>query len=276
MHLHTTASDGILSPASVVRACAARGLTHAAISDHDTFAGVRDAVKAGRAQEVRILSGIELSCGHGEEIHLLGYGFALDNPSLSGFLRGQMEKREARIQEMLQRLAKVGMLVPVEDVVSEESGFLGRMNLAYAMVARGYVPTAREAFDRFLGEGKPAFVPRERVGVQAGIEALRAAGAIPVLAHPGRYRLDAPALSVLLPQWMEAGLMGIEACHISHSAAQRQLYDRMARANGLLVTGGSDSHGRRDGAQIGDHLSGWRSMGPDVMLLLEQMERKNG
>lgn len=274
--MHTTASDGALSPLRVVRACARLGLTHAAICDHDTFAGVQEAMEAGCEQGVRVLPGIELSCGQGEEIHLLGYGFPLHNPSLSSFLRGQMEKRETRMEEMLQRLAAAGMPVSREEAISKRSGFLGRMNLAYAMVARGYVSTAKEAFARFLGEGKPVFVPRERLSVQAGIEMLSRAGATPVLAHPGRYRMEACTLQAMLPPWREAGLEGVEVYHASHREDQRQLYDRMARSNGLLVTGGSDSHGRKDGAQIGDHLGGWHSMESDVASLLTCTAAKNG
>lgn len=264
LHLHTTASDGAYTPEEMVLRAVRVGMDMIAITDHDTVDGVQSALAAGKKAGIAVVSGIELSAGQGEEVHLLGYALDPGDPALSAFLQAQLRGRQARTLAMLDRLRAMGMPVTPQEASSKGTAFMGRVNLAYAMVARGYVASANEAFDRYLNPGKPAFVPRERIGVAAGIEALTSFGATVVLAHPGRMRMDRQTLAMLLPEWMEAGLAGLEAHHASHGEADRLYYDRLARKEGLLITGGSDCHGRQDGAQIGDHLRGWRSMNADT------------
>lgn len=271
LHLHTTASDGEKTPGEMIRAAAAQGITLAAISDHDTVAGVREGMEAGRAEGIQVLPCIELSTGKGQEIHLLGYGIRLDDAALDQFLRTQLARRQERMLAMLDRLRAVGIDIALADVRRQDDGFYGRVDLAQALIARGYATSIREAFDKYLKPGKQAYVPRERVSVQEGIRALAAFGAAPVLAHPGRSGLDRGALGALLPEWMEAGLQGLEVYHPSHDEAVRHMLDHTARAQGLLVTGGSDSHGRQAGPAIGDHLGGWRRMQGDAQALLSRM-----
>lgn len=272
LHLHTTASDGALSPREMVAAAARAGMTHIAITDHDTPAGLQEALIAGADMGLVVVSGIELSCGGGEEVHVLGYGLDPDSPALAHFLDTQMQSREIRMLAMLQRLAAIGLPVDEAQVRSEDTGFMGRMNLADAMCRLGYVASTTEAFDRYLGPGKAAFVPRERISVAEGIAALRSFGAAAVLAHPGRLQMDKGTLTALLPEWIDAGLAGIEAYHSSHDSADRRYFDRMARTRGLLVTGGSDSHGRPGGAQIGEHLRNWPRMAEDAAALLASLQ----
>ena len=271
LHLHTTASDGAFLPAEMVHRAAQAGMNIISITDHDTVAGVEEAVLAGEKEGIAVIPGIELSTGQGEEIHLLGYGIDPDSKALDAFLQAQLAGRETRTLAMMERLGQLGMEVEAEEVRSKDTGFMGRMNLASAMVGRGYAASVQAAFDRYLAPGKPAFVPRDRIGTAAGIAALVSFHAMVVLAHPGRMQMDAQTLATLLPEWMEAGLAGLEAYHASHSEAQRRTYDRMARTRGLLVTGGSDSHGRPDGAQIGDNLRGWRSMHADMQQWIERI-----
>lgn len=272
LHLHTTMSDGLLSPEDMVQSAKQAGMKLVAVTDHDTVAGVKAAIRAGEAQGITVIPGIELSCGRGEEIHLLGYGFDPDGEGLNLFLQEQLRWRQERMLSMLDRLAAIGLLVPAVEATRPETGFIGRMPLADAMIHRGYVQTTQEAFDRYLNPGRPAYVPRKRVDVSRGIEALSSFGALAVLAHPGRLQMDTGTFASLLPEWIEAGLSGLEAYHASHDPATRDRLDRMARANGLLITGGSDSHGRPEGVAIGDHASAWRSMAGDVSALITRLE----
>lgn len=269
LHLHTTASDGAWPPEAMVRVAREAGMTLIAITDHDTVAGVARAKAEGAAQGITVLAGIELSCGRGEEVHVLGYGMEPDDARLAAFLEGQMAGRRERTLAMLDRLSAMGM--PVDPAEFGETAFMGRVNLAYAMVARGYVHSAAEAFDRYLNPGKPAFVPRVRVDVSEGIAMLAQAGPVVSIAHPGRLRMEERTFSALLPEWIEAGLSGLEAYHPSHSAQTAERLSRLAGRRGLLVTGGSDCHGRADGAKIGDHLGPWREINEDIRAFSQRL-----
>lgn len=271
LHLHTHASDGAFAPADVVRCAALAGMSLIAITDHDTVSGVREAVDAGRAASIEVWPGIEISSGEGTEVHLLGYGIDAGDAALDAFLAEALQKRAARGHEMLGRLRDLDMPIAYE-AVCRESGFVGRMNLAVAMVSAGYVASVSEAFARYLGDGKPACVPRARPRVTEGIAVIRAAGGMASLAHPGRLRMEEATLAALLPEWIEAGLEAIEAYHPSHDRAACLHHDRMARRLGLLVTGGSDCHGRPEGAQMGDHLTHWQGHAQDIAALAHRMQ----
>lgn len=190
LHLHTTASDGLLTPARMVREARLAGMNIIAITDHDTVSGVREALDAGVREGVRVLPGLELSVGGEEEIHLLAYGVRPEHPGLLALLEGLLVRRQARMEEMLRRLEALGMPVPREEACAPDSPFMGRMNLARAMTARGYCASPAEAFSRWLNAGRPAYVPKEPIGVPEGVRRLRALGAVVCLAHPGRLRME--------------------------------------------------------------------------------------
>ena len=199
LHLHTTASDGLLTPARMVREARLAGMNIIAITDHDTVSGVREALDAGVREGVRVLPGLELSVGGEEEIHLLAYGVRPEHPGLLALLEGLLVRRQARMEEMLRRLEALGMPVPREEACAPDSPFMGRMNLARAMTARGYCASPAEAFSRWLNAGRPAYVPKEPIGVPEGVRRLRALGAVVCLAHPGRLRMEESALLARLP-----------------------------------------------------------------------------
>ncbi|HIQ62273.1 MAG TPA: PHP domain-containing protein [Candidatus Avichristensenella intestinipullorum] len=273
LHLHTTASDGLLTPARMVREARLAGMNIIAITDHDTVSGVREALDAGVREGVRVLPGLELSVGGEEEIHLLAYGVRPEHPGLLALLEGLLVRRQARMEEMLRRLEALGMPVPREEACAPDSPFMGRMNLARAMTARSYCASPAEAFSRWLNAGRPAYVPKEPIGVPEGVRRLRALGAVVCLAHPGRLRMEESALLARLPGWTEAGLEGMEAYHPSHRDPER--YARMARRHGLLVTGGSDCHGRRgERSWIGEATAGWHSAQEDVAALQSRMTER--
>ncbi|MEI7834024.1 MAG: PHP domain-containing protein, partial [bacterium] len=237
LHLHTTCSDGTLTPAETVAVAAERGVRVIAITDHDTVAGIAPAraVAAG----VQVISGVEINTEvKRENIHILGYGFDPENQQLLDGLAGLREGRRTRARQMLKRLADIGY--PLDDAaVMAYDGAIGRPHLARALVAAGYLPSESEVFARVLGNRCPAYVPREKFTPEEAIALIHAAGGIASLAHPGK--LGDPMR--FIRQLCAAGLDGLEAYHSDHSP---QLTARMvARASefGLLVTGGTDSHG---------------------------------
>ncbi len=281
LHLHTAASDGSLSPEDMVKCAVEAGMDVIAITDHDTAAGLVQAQAAAVAAGLYLLPGVELSTGLESEVHLLGYGVDVAESRTRSFFEGELHRRRERMLEMLERLEAAGIHIAPQETEGL-GGFMGRMNLAQALCAHGYAQSIREAFDQYMREGTPTFVPRKRMTVEEGVAALHSLGIVPVLAHPGKSGLTPEKLRMLLPAWIEAGLGGLEAWHASHALGDALCYERIARENGLLVTGGSDCHGRRAQAQpgaqkrrghawIGENLSRWRSVQEDVEALKERM-----
>ena len=241
LHSHTTASDGTLTPRELVREAARRGLRVLAVTDHDSTEGLAEALdEAARCRPLEIVPGIEINCDvDGGEIHILAYYMDYETPWFQAFCREQREERRARVHRMAERLAALGMPIdPAEVFALVREGSAGRPHVAQVMVRRGYVKSVREAFDRYLGAGKPGHVPRKKLSPEDAVRLLRRAGGVPVLAHPGLAARDE-----IIPALVEAGLMGIECYYNEHSAAQTGAYVGMCRDRGLVATGGSDFHG---------------------------------
>lgn len=248
LHLHTAASDGLLTPSALVRAVRAAGVEALSVTDHDTVDGLDEASAAAAAAGLVFISGIELSAYWGSvEFHILGYFIDPAHSGLRVFLDATREARRVRLHAMLNRLHAMGMRVPAEDVLSRaRNGNVGRPHLARALVERGFVGSADEAFDRYLGTDRPAYVPRPDVSVAAAIGVIRQAGGIASLAHPGLHNRDEA-----IPDLMAAGLAAIEVYHPKHAFGRARRYRRIAQQRGLLITGGSDFHG----VDEGDHAS---------------------
>lgn len=243
LHSHTTASDGTLTPAELVREAARRGLRVLAVTDHDSTEGLAEAMaEAARHPPLTIVPGIEINCDvEGAELHVLGYLMNYEAPWFQQFCRQQRADRRARIHRMAERLEALGMPIDPERVFAiVQEGSAGRPHVAQVMVERGYVKTVREAFDKYLGSGKPAHVPRPKVTPADAVRLIRRAGGVPVLAHPGLAQRDQ-----LIPELIAAGLMGIESYYPEHSAGQTATYVQMCKDRGLVATGGSDFHGPR-------------------------------
>jgi len=241
LHSHTTASDGALAPRDLVREAARRGVRVLAITDHDTTDGLAEALdEAARHPPLTVVAGIEINCDvEGGEIHILGYLLDYAAEWFQEFCRVQRAERAARVYRIAARLAELGM--PIEprevfDLVKE--GAAGRPHIAQVMVNRGYVKSAREAFDKYLHAGGPAHVPRKKLEPGEAVAIVRKARGVPVLAHPGLAGKDE-----LIPGLVRAGLMGIECYYAEHSAAQTAAYVQMCKDLGLVATGGSDFHG---------------------------------
>lgn len=246
LHCHTTASDGRLSPTQVVQLAKQRDVTLLAITDHDTIAAHEEALAAGVALNLRIIPGIEVSALSPQgEVHVLGYNVRPDDDATINTLHSLRGVREARARGMIEKLTALGIVVPFERVQAlAGDAMIGRPHLARVLVEMGAVANMQAAFDLYLAEGKPAFVPHEGLTPAEAVKLIHAAHGVAVLAHPALYRGN---LNTLLEDMLAAGLDGIEAFYPMHTPAQVVQYKAIAKQHGLVLTGGSDFH-----AVIGD------------------------
>lgn len=246
LHTHTTASDGTLSPTALVRLAAREGVRAIAVTDHDTIDGLAEAQQAAEGTDVTVLVGLELATepSWGGELHVLAYGFDPANEELVAFLAEMRRRREGRAPRIVERLRSFGLPITLDDVrACAGSGVLGRLHIARAMVARRIVSHPDEAFARYLKRGAPAHVPREVPPTEEGIRLVRRAGGLPVIAHPGLLPLCFDDFATHLGRFVAAGLGGLECSYPAHSRDAERRYRRLAKANRLIVTGGSDFHG---------------------------------
>jgi predicted metal-dependent phosphoesterase TrpH len=243
LHLHTTASDGTLSPSDLVARAADAGLTVISVTDHDTVAGVPEARAAALARGLRLVSGAEITAiDGGRDVHLLGYFLDDGNPALASLLESQRAARIRRVHEIGDRLSALGAPVDLAPLLAaaaaSEGRSVGRPLLADALVAAGHARDRNEAFDRWLGADRPAFVPRTGPSPAEVIRIVRQAGGISSLAHPGLTRIDEA-----IPRLAKAGLAALEARHTEHDPETETRYRALAASCGLAVSGGSDYHG---------------------------------
>jgi hypothetical protein len=245
LHAHTTASDGSLTPEELVRLAKQQGVATLAVTDHDTVAGLSRAIAEGRQAGVEIIPGIEISCLFGEtELHILGYFINPDDPRLQPALTRYLASREERNLRIVQRLRELGCdLTYAEVKAAAGAATVGRPHIAQALVRKGYVASVADAFDRYLADDAPAYLPRLLPSPAEAIGLIRQVGGIPVLAHPAyTARLKEPFEQVCATL-KGLGLLGIEAIYSSHSRQQTDRYRSVSNNQGLLVTGGSDFHG---------------------------------
>jgi predicted metal-dependent phosphoesterase TrpH len=241
LHLHTTASDGALSPSALVLEARAAGLSIISITDHDTTAGSDAARALAPHAGLELVPGIEISAvADGRDVHVLGYFIDTAAPRLMAFLDRQREDRLRRVRLMGERLAALGVPIDIGPILADAAcgRSVGRPHIATALAAAGHVRTRDEAFDRFLGFGGPAFIPREGAAPGEVVAIIHAAGGIASLAHPGVTRRDD-----LIPALAAAGLDAIEVRHSDHDEATEARYRAVARARGMFASGGSDFHG---------------------------------
>ncbi len=238
LHSHTTCSDGRLTPSELVKFAAEKGVRALAITDHDTMAGWDEAISIASPLGLEIVPGLELSTVYNERsMHILG--FYPDREKLLEPLQERVEGRKRRAHKMADKLAALGYPIELPDM----SGSLapGRPHIASALKTAGHVSSHNEAFERFLRDDGPAFVPYEKFTAQEGIALLLSCGAVPVWAHPCIFR--GGTVETILPILVEAGLMGIEVYHPTHSVSQTRRLEAYCQTYGLLMTGGSDYHG---------------------------------
>ncbi len=250
LHTHTRCSDGALAPAELVALAARKGLSAVAITDHDTVEGNAEAVAAGKNASIAVVPGVEISTQWtGVTFHLLGLGLDRTTPLVEERFRFLADSRRERTPRMLQRLHGLGIEVDPEEVTREAGGgVVGRPHLARVLVRMGAASSVQDAFDRFLGRGKAAYVDKARLSPADACAVIRDAGGAVILAHPGLVEQDRPGLlPALLDHLLPLGLDGLEAYYSRHSPAQSRRYRQLARKRGLIITGGSDFHDGRDG-----------------------------
>ena len=240
LHIHSTASDGTLSPTQVVEESHRVGLAAIAPCDHDTVGGIDEALEAGKRLGVCVLTGVEINTDVGDrDVHILGYRFDPSDAELSRKLSFLKEARHERGEQMVRQLRDLGMEIDIDEVLAHSHDApLGRPHVAAILVAKGYVPSIEVAFGKYLCRGRPGFVDRMRFSPAQAIALIRAARGIAVIAHPAKVKDPA-----LVESLVDQGLMGVEVYHTQHDAKARKRWRRFAERHRLLITGGSDSHG---------------------------------
>ena len=241
--MHTTASDGRLTPAELVERAGAAGLTTISVTDHDTVSALADVTAAAKPKGIRVISGIEITAvDHGRDVHMLAYFFDPASPTLGALLHSQRALRVMRVREIANTLASLNLPIDVESVLlaaaARPGATVGRPQIAREMVRAGHVPSVQEAFDLWLATGRPAFVPRTGPSPAEVIETIHGSGGLASFAHPGVTRRDE-----LIKPLVDRGLDAIEVYHSDHTPDDVVAYRGLADRLGTLITGGSDFHG---------------------------------
>lgn len=240
LHAHTTASDGTFTPRELVELAKRNGLAAVAVTDHDTTAGLSEAQAAGEELGVEVVPGIELSTEfEGKEVHVLGYFYNPEHAALRTLTQQMRDDRLHRMDNMIVKLQQAGVGITRDEVVEEaKGGAVGRPHIARVLVRKGYVSDIPDAFDKYLGSGKPGYVERLKITPEHAVRLILEAGGVPVVAHPGLFGKD-----YLFDTLVPLGLAGLEAFHPDHDADKRRHYEALAEHHGLIATGGSDFHG---------------------------------
>lgn len=243
LHTHSTASDGIYSPTELLRRAREVGLRVLALTDHDSTGGLEEAAQAAGAQDIDFIPGIEINTDvSGGEVHMLGYFIEYQRPAFQAILKVLRDARERRGQRMVELLNEQGVQVEWERVREIARGAVGRPHVARALLEAGYVQTIGEAFDKYIGTGGPAYVPRYKLTPEDAVRLIVSANGLPVMAHP----VELPGLEELrnwLPGLCAAGLVGLETYYGPYTTAEEQQLRALADEYGLIPTGGTDFHG---------------------------------
>lgn len=246
LHVHSTASDGTLSPHDLAFYAQARGLSAIALTDHDTVSGIDECLKAGEAASIKVIPGIEFSADfHGKEVHILGYGIHHQHPQLLHALETLKKNRSYRNLKILEKLQALGFELSLEDFKQGTATYttITRAHIARTLVQKGYVPNLQTAFSQYLGDGKPAFVPKQALSVQECTTLIHDVGGVAVLAHPMLYGYDYKDLTQILKGLVLEGIDGIECFYSSHSKQDIAFLIDSCKRMQLFPTGGSDFHG---------------------------------
>ena len=250
LHIHSTRSDGTLTPTELIRLCASSDLKVVALTDHDSTEGIAEArAEAGKQGGIEVIAGVELSCDTKiGEVHVLGLFVDTEAPDFQKFCERTRSGRLERGRLMVERLAESGVKLSFDRVLElSDGGAVGRPHIARALVEAGYVKNTKEAFDTYLGTGESGFVPRRRLTPRDAVELLVTNGALPVLAHPlvspvkaGRKEIG--QLTETLADLKTAGLVGLEVYYADYTPEQTSRLEALAQEHGLIPCGGTDFH----------------------------------
>ena len=242
LHTHSTASDGLFSPADLLRAAQTAGITTLALTDHDTTDGVAEAQTTGNALGIEVIAGVEINTDvarGGGEAHVLGYFVRMDDPAFQAQLMQRRQEREARGQQIVAQLNAAGLPITWEQVRRHADGAVGRPHVAAALMEIGAVSSVNEAFERYLRRGMAGYVPRVPFSPSEAIALIRSSGGVASLAHPA----DIPDLAALLTTLTKDGLVGLETYYGQYNHDTVARLRALAQRFGLIPTGGSDYHG---------------------------------
>lgn len=250
LHVHTTASDGTVSPAGAVKLAHETGLAAIAITDHDTVSGYAEAAEAGEKYGVEVVPGIEISTKYGRAVHILGYYIDPNSEKIAPVLDWVVHDRDERNRKMAELMAADGLPVSYEEMHRRFGAVIGRPHFAEVLVELGLAKDVRDAFDRYVEKGQKYYLPRNFLSIERSIEIICQAGGVAVLAHPFQYKLDDVGLRELIEHCMESGLRGMECRYSGYSREQCKYLGHLAEEYGLIKTGGSDFHG-----EVKKHIS---------------------
>ena len=246
LHVHSTYSDGTLTPYELAKLAKDTGLTAFALTDHDTVDGIPDALSACQEFEIELIPGIEFSTEYqGKDIHIVGLELDWKSPRFLSEVHLFQDSRNIRNRKMIAKLHDLGNIDISWEQMEAAFGkaIWTRAHFARYLKDHGYVQEMKEAFSRYIGDDCPYFVPREKVSPAQAVRLIRSTGGIPILAHPLLYHLTEEELLTLIEELKSAGLLGIEALYSTHTPEEESFVLRLARRQGLLISGGSDFHG---------------------------------
>jgi predicted metal-dependent phosphoesterase TrpH len=249
LHCHSTRSDGVMQPAAVVQRAAARGVKALALTDHDEVSGLAEARAAAEALDVSLIDGVEISVSwHGHTIHVVGLAIDPESEVLLAGLRENRSGRNARAERIAAQLEEAGVPGALEGARAYVTNpeLVSRTHFARHLVETGRARSTQAVFERYLGEGKPGYVPHLWTELAPAVRWIAAAGGVAVLAHPGRYKLDETQRAALLGDFRDLGGTGVEVVTGSHTPDQYGYWAKRASEFGLLASAGSDFHGPRE------------------------------
>ncbi|WP_339062044.1 PHP domain-containing protein [Tepidibacillus marianensis] len=249
LHSHSTASDGLNSPADNIKLAKGVGLAALGITDHDSVAGIDEAVQMANEIGIEAIPGIEISTvENGQDVHVLGYFIHYKDQAFLDRLEELQTARDRRNEMMLEKLNELGIKIKMKEVrakIRRDGANIGRPHIAEVLIDKGVVKTMEGAFKMYLGKDGKAYVNPIRIAPEVGIDIIKEAGGIPVLAHPGLYHDDEMVIRLV-----QYGLKGIEVYHPDHSEEEEQKYQEIIDQYGILATAGSDFHGSRKGVMF--------------------------
>lgn len=246
LHIHTSASDGTITPRETVELAGKLGLSAIAITDHDTVAGVNDALIAGEELGVKVIPGIEISAGYDDGVHILGLFIDPKSVALRPALDWVIREREARNERIVNAMVSDGIPISIQELqTANPNAVLGRPHIAQWLMNHGYVSSMVEAFDRYLDKGRVYYRSRKRIPLSDAVSCIRNAGGVAVIAHPLQYGYEKTEMETFIRTCVDEGCRAMECIYSGYGTEQREMLVSMAAEYGLAISGGSDFHGKR-------------------------------